>query len=61
MAQFDFLLIFPILWSTVISLLLNYWFLIDYLLPNFSGLLKFRKKILNPTKLNVLLIKKISI
>jgi len=61
MAQFDFILIFPILLSMLIALFFNYLFLIKILLPSFSGVFKLRKKILKKFKLNVLQIKKIAI
>nr|AVR57499.1 ATPase subunit 8 [Entomoneis sp.] len=54
MAQFDLIIIFPVVWGLFLTLILNYFILINILLPNFSGLLKFRKKILNLSKLKVL-------
>ena len=61
MAQFDFIIILPILWSLILVLILNYWLIIEILLPKFSSLLKFRKKILKIPKLKILFIKQISI
>jgi len=60
MAQFDFIIILPILWSLFLVLVLNYWLIIEILLPKFASLLKFRKKILKVPKLKILFIKQIS-
>lgn len=61
MAQFDTIIIFPLFWSLILALFLNYWLIIEIILPGFCGLLKFRKKFLKLSKLRVLLIKEISI
>jgi len=53
MAQFDIIIIFPLFWALILVLVLNYWLIIEILLPRFSGLLKFRKKILKIKKLRV--------
>lgn len=60
MAQFDFIIIFPVFWSLILILILNYLLIIEILLPKFSSLLKFQKKILTLSKLKVLTLKKIS-
>ena len=53
MAQFDFILIFPLFWSLILILSLNYIFVINIFLPRFCSLLKFKKKILILPKLYV--------
>lgn len=47
MAQFDSLIIFPLLWSLVFVLFLYYNMSIEILIPDFSGTRKFREKKLN--------------
>ena len=44
MAQFDSLIIFPLLWSTLFILILHYSISIKMLIPSFFGAKKFRKK-----------------
>lgn len=44
MAQFDSLIIFPILWSLLLVLILYYTFSIEILIPAFFGAKKFREK-----------------
>jgi hypothetical protein len=53
MAQFDIIIIFPLFWALILVLVLNYWLIIEILLPRFCGLLKFRKKILQIKKLKI--------
>jgi hypothetical protein len=59
MAQFDTLLIFPILWSLIIIFIFNYSLIIHVILPEFFSLLKFRKKIIKISKPKVLKLKTI--
>ena len=47
MAQFDSLIIFPLLWSLVFVLFFYYNMSIEILIPDFSGTRKFREKKLN--------------
>jgi hypothetical protein len=44
MAQFDSLIIFPLLWSLVFVLFLYYSMSIEILIPTFFGTKKFREK-----------------
>jgi hypothetical protein len=44
MAQFDSLIIFPLVWSLLLTLLLNYNILLEVVIPNFFGAKKFREK-----------------
>lgn len=44
MAQFDSLIIFPLLWSLLIVLFLYYSMTIEILIPDFFGTKKFREK-----------------
>jgi hypothetical protein len=44
MAQFDSLIIFPLLWSTLFILVIHYSISINTLIPSFFGSKKFRKK-----------------
>lgn len=44
MAQFDSLIIFPLLWSLVFVLFLYYSMSIENLIPDFFGTKKFREK-----------------
>jgi hypothetical protein len=44
MAQFDSLIIFPLLWSTLFILVLYYSISIEMLIPSFFGAKKFRRK-----------------
>ena len=60
MAQFDFIIIFPLFWSLILILGLNYLFVIQFFIPRFCNLLKFRKKILVLAKFSTLEINKIS-
>lgn len=60
MAQFDYILIFPLLWSLILILFLNYKLIIMLLLPQFCSLLKFKKKLLILSKFNIMLLNKIS-
>jgi hypothetical protein len=60
MAQFDIIIIFPLFWALILVLVLNYWLIIEILLPRFSGLLKFRKKILKTKKLRISSLSEIS-
>lgn len=61
MAQFDLIIVFPIIWSFFVTLVLNYYFIIQYILPNFISLVKFRKKVLSTTKLKFLSIKNVCV
>jgi len=47
MAQFDSLIIFPLIWSLLFVLFLHYNMSIESLIPNFFGTKKFREKKLN--------------
>lgn len=44
MAQFDSLIIFPLLWSSIFVLFFYYNISIEILIPDFSGARKFRGK-----------------
>jgi hypothetical protein len=44
MAQFDSIIIFPLLWSLLITLVLHYNILLETIIPNFFGAKKFRAK-----------------
>lgn len=44
MAQFDALIIFPLIWSLFLVLIAYYSLSIEVLIPSFSGLGKFREK-----------------
>jgi hypothetical protein len=44
MPQFDFLVIFPLIWSLLITLVLYYSLSIKILIPLFFGVRKFREK-----------------
>lgn len=44
MAQFDSIIIFPLLWSLLLTLLLHYNILMETVVPNFFGAKKFRTK-----------------
>ena len=44
MAQFDSLIIFPLLWSLLLTLAFHYTFLLNTIIPNFFGVKKFRGK-----------------
>ena len=47
MSQFDMLIIFPLSWSLTFTLLCYYTISRQFLIPNFFGTKKFRKKKLN--------------
>lgn len=47
MAQFDPLIIFPLLWSLIFILAVYYQLSIEILIPQFTGTGKFREKKLN--------------
>nr|AVR57674.1 ATPase subunit 8 [Halamphora calidilacuna] len=47
MAQFDSLIIFPLIWSLIIVLAAYYRLSIEILIPQFAGIGKFREKKLN--------------
>jgi len=47
MAQFDPLIIFPLIWSLTLILAVYYRLSIEILLPQFAGIEKFREKKLN--------------
>lgn len=47
MAQFDLLIIFPLLWSLLLVLFFYYNMSIEILIPDFFGTKKFREKKLN--------------
>jgi len=47
MAQFDPLIIFPLIWSLIIVLAAYYRLSIEILIPQFAGIGKFREKKLN--------------
>lgn len=47
MAQFDSLIIFPLLWSLLLVLFFYYNMSIEILIPDFFGTKKFREKKLN--------------
>jgi hypothetical protein len=53
MAQFDYIIIFPVFWSLILVLILNYVIIIEFFLPKFCSLLKFRKKFLVLAKLKI--------
>lgn len=61
MAQFDTILIFPILWSLLLALTLNYFLVIKTILPQFSGLVKFRTKLKKISKPHILKLKTITV
>lgn len=44
MAQFDSLIIFPLLWSLLLTLILHYNVSIGIVIPNFFSVKKFREK-----------------
>jgi Plant ATP synthase F0 len=44
MAQFDALIIFPLIWSLLLTLGLHYTFVLRSIVPNFLGVVKFRAK-----------------
>nr|YP_009115288.1 ATPase subunit 8 [Berkeleya fennica]AJA05809.1 ATPase subunit 8 [Berkeleya fennica] len=44
MAQFDSLIIFPLIWSSLFVLFLHYTMSIKMLIPHFFGAKKFREK-----------------
>jgi hypothetical protein len=44
MAQFDSLIIFPLLWSLLLTLILHYNISIGLVIPSFFGVKKFREK-----------------
>ena len=44
MAQFDALIIFPLIWSLLFVLFLHYKMSIEMLIPDFFGAKKFREK-----------------
>jgi len=44
MAQFDSLIIFPLLWSLLLTLIFHYSILLDIIIPSFFGVKKFREK-----------------
>jgi hypothetical protein len=44
MAQFDSLIIFPLIWSSLFVLFLHYTISIEALIPRFFGTKKFREK-----------------
>ena len=55
MAQFDSLIISPLLWSTLFILIIHYSISIETLIPSFFGAKKFRRKKLDsPTFYNFL-------
>ena len=47
MAQFDPLIIFPLIWSLILILAIYYRLSIEILIPQFAGIGKFREKKLN--------------
>nr|YP_009485455.1 ATPase subunit 8 [Halamphora coffeaeformis]AVR57519.1 ATPase subunit 8 [Halamphora coffeaeformis] len=47
MAQFDPLIIFPLIWSLTLVLAIYYRLSIEILVPQFAGIKKFREKKLN--------------
>jgi hypothetical protein len=47
MAQFDPLIIFPLIWSLTLVLVAYYQLSIETLIPQFAGIGKFREKKLN--------------
>ena len=47
MAQFDPLIIFPLIWSLILVLAAYYRLSIEILVPQFAGIGKFREKKLN--------------
>lgn len=47
MAQFDTLIIFPLIWSLTLVLVAYYQLSIEILIPQFAGIGKFREKKLN--------------
>jgi hypothetical protein len=44
MAQFDSIIIFPLLWSLLLTLFLHYNILLKTVIPNFFGANKYRTK-----------------
>ena len=44
MAQFDVLIIFPLIWSLTLILIVYYQLSIEVLIPQFAGIGKFREK-----------------
>lgn len=50
MAQFDSLIIFPLLWSLLLVLFLYYNMSLEILIPDFFGTKKFREKKLGSTE-----------
>ena len=44
MAQFDSLIIFPLLWSLIVILIAYYKLSIEFLIPSFCEVKKFREK-----------------
>ena len=64
MAQFDPLIIFPLIWSWVLVLAAYYRLSIEILIPQFAGIGKFREKKLNSlgsfNSFNTSLISKVS-
>jgi len=50
MAQFDSLIIFPLLWSLLVTLVLHYGMLIKMVIPSFFEVKKFRGKKLDSHK-----------
>lgn len=51
MAQFDSIIIFPLLWSLLVTLVLHYNILLEMIIPNFFGAKKFRTKKLDSSLL----------
>jgi hypothetical protein len=47
MAQFDSLIILPLLWSLLLTLFIHYNIILKNVIPNFFGAKKFRGKKLN--------------
>jgi hypothetical protein len=47
MAQFDTLIIFPLIWTLTLVLVAYYQLSIEVLIPQFAGIGKFREKKLN--------------
>lgn len=64
MAQFDPLIIFPLIWSLILVLAAYYRLSIEILIPQFAGIGKFREKKLNSlesfNEFNASLISKVS-
>jgi hypothetical protein len=61
MAQFDTIIIFPIIWSLILVLIVNYFLIIKIILPRFIGLLKFRNKLIKSSKPAILNLKFLSL